>query len=102
MKSLVSNVLSFKSWIYDTVDVCNFVINEFNPAFQVQKMGNEAFQNVLFGNASFPNEALSYNCLWVMFRKGLIKRILKWSGTELENGGIRVGGLLMILLLWFV
>ena len=42
-----------KSWIYDiydTVDICNYVINEFNPTFEVQNMGNEAFQN-----ASFPN-----------------------------------------------
>ena len=44
--------------------VCNFVINEFNPTFEVQNMGNEAFQNASFGNASFPNEALSYSCLW--------------------------------------
>ena len=33
------------------VTVCNFVINEFNPTFSVQNMGNEAF--ALFGNASF-------------------------------------------------
>ena len=33
------------------VDVCNFVINEFNPTFVVQNMGNEAFQNASFGNA---------------------------------------------------
>ena len=45
------HVLNFKSWIkliYDTVDACNFVINEFNPTFEVQNMGNEAFQNALF------------------------------------------------------
>ena len=68
MKSLVSHILNFKSWIkliYDTVDVRNFVINEFNPTFEVQNMGNEAFQNASFGNASFPNEALNYSCLWV-------------------------------------
>ena len=32
LKSLVSHVLNFKSWIkfiYDTVDICNFVISEF-------------------------------------------------------------------------
>ena len=69
LKSLVSHFLNFKSWIkliYDTVDVCNFVINEFNPTFEVQNMGNEAFQNASFGNASFPNEALIYSCLWAM------------------------------------
>ena len=27
-------------------------------------MGNEAFQNALYGSTSFPNVALSYNCLW--------------------------------------
>ena len=67
LKSLVSHFLNFKSWIkliYDTVDVCNFVINEFNPTFEVQNMGNKAFQNASFGNASFPNEALGYSCLW--------------------------------------
>ena len=67
LKSIVSHFMNFKSWIkliYDTVDVCNFVINEFNSTFEVQNMGNEAFQNISFGNASFPNEALSYSCLW--------------------------------------
>ena len=66
LKSLVSHFLSFKSQIkliYDTVDVCNFVINEFNPTFDVQNMGKEASQNASFGNPSFPNEALSYSCL---------------------------------------
>ena len=33
---------------FETVDICNFVINEFNPTFEVQNMGNEAFQNALF------------------------------------------------------
>ena len=69
LKSLVSHFLNFKSWIkliYDTVDAYNFVINEFNPTFEVQNMGNEAFQNASFGNTSFPNEALSYSCLWAM------------------------------------
>ena len=45
--------------IYETVDECNFVINEFNPTFEVQSMGNEAFQNAPFANASFGNEAFS-------------------------------------------
>ena len=52
--------LNFKKLIYDTVDICNFVINKFNPTFEVQKNGNEAFQNALFGNASFPYEALGW------------------------------------------
>ena len=68
----MSHFLNFKSWIkliYDTVDICNFVINEFNPTFEVQNMGNEAFQNASFGNSSFPNKALSYSCLWVEFSK---------------------------------
>ncbi len=55
LRSLVFHFLNFKSWIkliYDTVDVCYFVINEFNPTFDVQNMGNKAFQNGLFGNAS--------------------------------------------------
>ena len=49
--------------IYDTADVCNFVINDFNPTFEVQNMKNEAFQNASFGDALFPNEALGYSCL---------------------------------------
>ena len=63
----ISNFFNFKSWmklIYDTVDICNFVINEFNQTFDVQNMAKEAFQNVSFGNALFPNEALGYSCLW--------------------------------------
>ena len=48
----------------DTVDICNYVIIEFNPTFEVQNMGNEAFQNASFGNASFPNGNEGYSCLW--------------------------------------
>ena len=32
---------SFKL-IFVTVDLCNFVLNEFNPTFEVQGSGNEA------------------------------------------------------------
>ena len=63
----LSHVFNFKSWIkliYDTVDICNFVINAFNPTFEVQNMGNEAFQNASFGKASFPNGNEGYSCLW--------------------------------------
>ena len=48
LKRLVSGFLYFKGWIkliYDTVNICNVVINKFNPTFEVQNMGNEAFQN---------------------------------------------------------
>ena len=47
LKSLVSHVLNFESWIkliYDKITYIYFVINEFKPTFEVQKMGNEAFQ----------------------------------------------------------
>ena len=67
LKSLVSHVLNFKSWIkliYDTVNICNFVINEFNPTCEVQNMGNEAFQNVSLWDASSPNGNEGYSCLW--------------------------------------
>ena len=40
-----------------------FEISEFNLTFEVQDMGNEAFQNASFVNALFENEALSYSCL---------------------------------------
>ena len=42
LKSLVSHVLNFKSWIkliYDKITYIYCVINEFNPTFEVQKMG---------------------------------------------------------------
>ena len=29
--------------IYNILDVCNFAINELNPIFEIQSMGNEAF-----------------------------------------------------------
>ena len=67
LKSLVSHVLNFKSWIkliYDKITYIYCVINEFNPTFEVQKMGNEAFQNASFGNASFPNGNEGNSCLW--------------------------------------
>ena len=41
-----------------------FVINEFNPTFEVQNMGNKAFENTSFWNASFPNGNEDYSCLW--------------------------------------
>ena len=34
--------------LFDTVDLCNFVINELNPTSEVQNMGNGAFQNGSF------------------------------------------------------
>ena len=40
LKSLVSHVLNFKSWIkliYNTVDICRFVINQFNPTCEVSE-----------------------------------------------------------------
>ena len=67
LKSLVSYFLNFKNWIkliYDTVDKCNFIINELNSIFEVQNMGNEAFQNASFGNTLFPIEVLYYSYRW--------------------------------------
>ena len=69
LKSLVSHVQNFKSWIklnYDKIGICNFVINEINSTFEVQNMRNKAFQNASFGNALFPNEVLDYSCLWAI------------------------------------
>ena len=79
MQSPVSHVLNLTGCIkliFDTLDLCNFVKNEFNPTFEVQNMGNEAFQNATFGNTSFPNatflnENVGYSCLWAM-------SIFKW------------------------
>ena len=63
LKSLVSHVLNFKSWIqliYEIVDICNFVM--LNPTVEGQNMGNKAFQNASFETASFGkgNEDSSY------------------------------------------
>ena len=33
---------------YDKITYAYCVINEFNPTFEVQNMGNKAFQNALF------------------------------------------------------
>ena len=88
MKSLVSHVLNFKSWIkliYDIVGMCNFVINEFNLTFEVQNIGNEAFQNASFGNASFPNEALGYSCLWARYYTVLYHRALELQAVKVES-----------------
>ena len=71
LKSLVSHFLNFKSWIkfiYDKIIYIYCVINEFNPTFEIQKMGSEAFQNALFVNASFPNRNEGYSCLWALRR----------------------------------
>ena len=41
LKSLVSYALNFKSWIkliYDTADICNFVINGFKPTFEFRTL----------------------------------------------------------------
>ena len=39
--------------IADTVDLCNFVTNEFNQTFEFQGSGNRAFKNTPFSNAGF-------------------------------------------------
>ena len=39
-------------------------INEYNPTFESQNMGNEAFENASFGNTSFGNGNKDYSCLW--------------------------------------
>ena len=60
LKSLVYHVLNFKSWIYDKII---YILNEFNPTFETQNMGNKAFKNPSFGNASFGNGSEDYSCL---------------------------------------
>ena len=70
------------SHLSTAVYVCNFVINEFNPTFEVQNMGNKDFQNALFGNASFLNEALSYSYLWA---KALYTSYIKIEMCWLRN-----------------
>ena len=69
LKSLVSHVLNFKNWIkiiYYSVDMCDFVINEFNQTFEVQNMANKSFQNASFRNATFSNGNKGYTCLWAL------------------------------------
>ena len=48
---------------YDTVDTCNFVIDELNPTFEVQNIGSMAFRNASFWKFSFPNTKEGYSCL---------------------------------------
>ena len=50
--------------IYDKITYTYCVINEFNPTFETQNMGNEAFKNASFGNASLGNGNEDYSCLW--------------------------------------
>ena len=84
LKNLISHVLNYKSWIklnYEKITYIYCVINEFNPTFEVQNMGNEAFQNASFWNAMFwnasfwntsfwnalfPNGNEGYSCLWAI------------------------------------
>jgi len=50
-ESAFSNILDYTGWIeliFDTVDLCNFVINKFNPIFEVQGSGNRALHNIPF------------------------------------------------------
>ena len=56
------NFFHIKIHPMSTVTCC--VINEFNPTFETQNMGNEAFENASFGNASFGNGNEDYSCLW--------------------------------------
>ena len=47
-KRHVSHVLNITGWMklnVDTVDLCNFVVNEFNPNTEVQNIENRVFQN---------------------------------------------------------
>ena len=44
----VLNILGWIKLFFDTIDSCNFVINEFNLTFEVQNMENEAFENASF------------------------------------------------------
>ena len=82
--------LKFKSWtkhIYDKITYTYCVMNEFNPTFEVQKMGNKAFQNASFGNASFTNGNEGNSCLWAMFESSLqVKRDLNLFSFMIFSG----------------
>ena len=69
LKSLISHVVNFKSWIkliYDKITYIHCITNEFNPTFEVQNMGNKAFQNASFWNALLPIGNEGYSCLRAM------------------------------------
>ena len=96
LKHPIFNILNFRGWIkriFDTVDYCNFVINELNPTYEFQNMGNGAFQNALFWNAPFANSRFpnsDYSCLWAMSCTRLIfaksrsnLEVNKWLGFTL-------------------
>ena len=66
-KIFVTNtVLCTYGWTHRR-DSRNSDVDEFNPTFEVQNLGNEAFQNDSFGNASFPNGNKGYSCLWAKY-----------------------------------
>ena len=59
--------LKLKTWIkliYDKITYTYCGINEFNPTFEIQKMGEAAFPYTSFGNTSFPNGNKGSSCLW--------------------------------------
>ncbi len=61
---LTSKTLIWKQ-LYGTVDLCSFVMNEFDPTFEVQGSGNGALQNAPLLNAPFPNGSFHngvYSC----------------------------------------
>ena len=90
MKSLVYHVLNFKSrikLIYDKIIYTYCVINEFNPTFVTQNMGNEAFENASFLKASFGNGNEDYSCLWADTRTPQLTLALILVAGLKESGG---------------
>ena len=71
----------FDSFKTQKVSICNFFINEANPTFNCQNIGNVAFQNASFANG---NEGYSYpwalSCFTMNRQNWQIKReILKFK-----------------------
>ena len=90
MQSSDSISLNFKSWIkliYDKITYTYSVINEFNPTFKTQNMGNEAFETgryIFFFQPSFFIKISRFKnymffLLFYMFKLLFLKTFLKWG-----------------------
>ena len=65
---LYMNITCLIKLIFATVNLCNFVISEFNPIIEVQGIGNWGLPNALFQITHFQRFFLNggYRCLWAV------------------------------------
>ena len=98
LRSLVSHVLNFKSWIkliHGIEDVCDFVINVFNPIFSVKTLKTRHFKMPRLAMPHFQTRRWvtvasgQWVLLWRLFKLKLQpapdKAFLGFVGTILRN-----------------